>query len=98
MANDKQPMQANGKGMPPIDADDPPTADRPNMFEDSGQSGGGAYPNPYDRKGGNPEEKESFHGGQSIAGYHGDGQLGSEDVGETDNAPALTKEPVTELG
>jgi hypothetical protein len=56
MANDKQPMQADGKGMPPVDSDDPPTADRPDMFEDSGQSGGAAYPNPYDRKGGNPEE------------------------------------------
>jgi hypothetical protein len=53
------------------------------MGQNAGQSGGGPYPNPHTGK-----EGGGFHGGQSVMGYHGTGQLGSEDVGENDNAPA----------
>lgn len=51
--------------------------------ESTGESGGGAYPNPHKGK-----EDREFHGGQSVAGYFGNGQLGDEEVGETHNAPA----------
>ena len=51
--------------------------------ENTGESGGGAYPNPHTGK-----DKAGFHGGQSVAGYFGTGQLGDEEVGETHNAPA----------
>ena len=50
---------------------------------DSGESGGGPYPNPHTSK-----EEGGFDGGQTDAGYHGHGQLGSEHVGTNDNAPA----------
>ncbi|HEX8839502.1 MAG TPA: hypothetical protein VF750_03415 [Sphingomicrobium sp.] len=48
----------------------------------TGESGGGAYPNPHTGK-----EKGGFHGGQSDPGYFGKGQLGDKDVGENENAP-----------
>ena len=51
--------------------------------EGTGESGGGPYPNPHSGK-----DKGEFHGGQSVAGYHGTGQLGSDDVAENDNAVA----------
>ena len=49
----------------------------------TGESGGGSYPNPHTGK-----DKGSFHGGQSVAGYFGTGQLGDKETGETHNAPA----------
>lgn len=61
------------------------TAGRPEPEENAGQSGGGAYPNPHDEK---DKDEGGFHGGQSVAGYFGKGQLGDEDVGDTPNAPA----------
>lgn len=76
MADDKGPAEAANDR-------DPPSAGRPDMEENAGQSGGGAYPNPHSGK-----DEGDFHGGQSVMGYHGKGQLGSKDVGETDNAPA----------
>jgi hypothetical protein len=63
----------------------PPSAGRPEMDENAGQSGGGNYPNPHQGK-----DEGGFHGGQSDAGYHGKGQLGGDKVGETENA--VTKE------
>jgi hypothetical protein len=64
---------------------DPASAGRPDMEDNEGQSGGGAYPNPYDEDG-NPEEDRGFHGGQSIQGYFGDEQLGDKQLGENENA------------
>lgn len=87
MADEKEPMQASGKtggvGAEIADERDPPSADRPDMEENRGQSGGGAYPNPHDR-----QQHGGFHGGQSDQAYYGDGQLGSDKVGETHNAPS----------
>ena len=60
-------------------------ADMPGGLPNSGESGGGPYPNPHSGK---SERGDEFHGGQSVFGYHGDGQLGSESVAENDNAPA----------
>jgi hypothetical protein len=86
MADGKVPEPADGEGgigRDVAEEKNPASAGRPDMQQNQGQSGGGAYPNPYDGK-----EDADFHGGQSVMGYHGKGQLGSEDVGETDNAPA----------
>lgn len=47
----------------------------------SGESGGGAYPNPHDASGDDrdpPGAGLMGHGGQSEIGYHGPGQLGGE--------------------
>ena len=60
---------------------------------EGGESGGGSYPNPHT---GQSEEAadEGFgsHGGQSVMGYHGDGQLGDKkvDKGGNPNAGART--------
>jgi hypothetical protein len=86
MADEKEPMQADGTQADEADNKNRPTAGRPGMDANAGQSGGGAYPNPYNKEGGNPEEDEGFHGGQSIQGYFGDSQLGDEKEGENINA------------
>lgn len=85
MADDEDPMQADGTGgagAKVANDDDPASAGRPEMEDNAGQSGGGPYPNPHS------EDDADFHGGQSVMGYFGKGQLGSKDVGETSNAPA----------
>ena len=64
----KQPMQADGAGS---DADDgPEIASRQGG---TGESGGGAYPNPHTGKPGKKHGPASFlgHGGQSEIGYTG---------------------------
>jgi len=84
MADEKEPMQADGHGgigREVADEKSPASAGRPDMDENLGQSGGGAYPNPHQG-----EHGEGFHGGQSDPGYFGDGQLGSKKVGESHNA------------
>ena len=57
-----------------------------------GQAGGGAYPNPHSGKG---ETGGGFmgHGGQTEMPYHGGGQLGEQDVGGNENAPASKTKP-----
>ena len=84
MADDKEPMQADGKGgigEEVAEEKDPASAGRPDMEDNLGQSGGGAYPNPHQEK-----DDGGFHGGQSEAGYFGKGQLGSKQVGRNENA------------
>jgi len=86
MADDKEDMPADGSGTERAAPDENgELASRRDIGgqPNPGESGGGAYPNPHTGK-----EKPSFHGGQSVAGYFGTGQLGDEDVGETHNAPA----------
>jgi hypothetical protein len=48
----------------------------------TGESGGGAYPNPHSGK----EKPGNFKGGQSDQAYYGEGQLGEKDIGENENA------------
>jgi hypothetical protein len=88
MAEDKEVMPADGEGTKMTQADEGELSSRrdsdmPDGQPNTGESGGGPYPNPHSGK-----EKGGFHGGQSMMGYHGTGQLGSEKVGETHNAPA----------
>ena len=86
MIDEKKPMPADGSGTERGEPDgigevasrrDEHSADQMN----TGESGGGPYPNPHTGK-----SDPDFHGGQSEAGYYGAGQLGSDDVGENDNA------------
>jgi hypothetical protein len=90
MADDKVKMPADGSGTEMNKTDE--TGELSNRRDQDmagqganpGESGGGPYPNPHTGKGG----EGGFHGGQSVAGYFGKGQLGDKDVGETANAPA----------
>ena len=79
MADDKEPMQASGQqdgvGADIAEEKDPPSAGRPDMEHNSGQSGGGAYPNPHEGK-----SEGEFHGGQSEPRYFG------PDAAERENA------------
>jgi hypothetical protein len=86
MAEQKERMQANGLEADEADNKKRPAAGRPDMDANAGQSGGGAYPNPYSKEGGNPQEDRGFHGGQSIQGYFGGEQLGDKEEGEDLNA------------
>ena len=74
MADDKEPMQVDGTAAPGekvADEANPASSGRPDMQDNAGQSAGGAYPNPHDKKGGNPEDDRGFRGGQSVQGYCG---------------------------
>jgi hypothetical protein len=89
MVEDKKPMPVDGSGTDVNMADENGElasrrdADAAGDAPNAGESGGGAYPNPHSGK-----EEGSFHGGQSVAGYFGKGQLGGKDIGETENSPA----------
>jgi hypothetical protein len=81
MSDDKEPMQASGQGgvgAEIAEEKDPPSAGRPDMQDNAGQSGGGAYPHGH--------KPERFHGGQSDQAYYGDDQLGDKQLGENENA------------
>jgi hypothetical protein len=68
---------------------DPEETGKMNGRTGGGDSGGGAYPNPHTGKEGEGgREGYMGHGGQTEMPYHGSGQLGDQDVGGTDNAPA----------
>lgn len=90
MADEKEPMdpieQENaGRGL--ANEDEPPSAGRPAIGRNEGQSGGGHYPNPHDDPdNADPEGGFMGHGGESDMRYYGDGQLGSKKVGERHNA------------
>jgi hypothetical protein len=75
---DKQPMQADGAGTKPHVPDE--NGEVASRRHSSGESQGGAYPNPHTgKKGGH------FDGGQTERAYHGTGQLGEQKVGEQPN-------------
>ena len=76
---DKQPMQADGAGTKANASGQ--NKDVTETRKGSGESQGGAYPNPHTgKKGGH------FDGGQSERAYHGTGQLGEQKTGEQPNA------------
>ncbi len=73
---------------------DPAEVEKLNGRLGGGDSGGGAYPNPHSGKEGKGgREGYMGHGGQTEMPYHGTGQLGEQDVGGTDNAPAKKTSP-----
>ena len=86
MTEDSKPMPADGAGtertMP--DANGEVTSRRdsqmPGGLPNTGESGGGPYPNPHSGKGGKADGPDTFggHGGQTDIGYRG---------GESSNAP-----------
>lgn len=61
------------------DAEDP---------SESGESGGGAYPNPHTGKEGSGENGFLGHGGQTEMAYHGTGQPGPDAKDENPNSAA----------
>lgn len=86
MVSQKQPMQADGSGTEPSPADEHgELASRRGDAEQSGESGGGPYPNPHSRK---DQGRGNFKGGQSDQAYYGKGQLGDEQLDENENAPS----------
>ena len=82
MADGKEPMQASGAGgvgAEIAEEANPPSADRPDMKDNPGQSGGGPYPNPHEA-----EDEGKFHGGQSVQDYFGS-ERGAEDNAATED-------------
>lgn len=74
MTDDKLPMQADGSpSTGGVARDKRKMASRPDGVGQTGESGGGAYPNPHTGKGGNPDGPDSFmgHGGQTDIAYSG---------------------------
>jgi hypothetical protein len=55
---------------------------RPDGPAQTGESGGGPYPNPHSGK----DKSGSFKGGQSDQAYYGGGQLGEKELSENPNA------------
>ena len=89
MADEKEPMQADGSELRKdiANENDTPSAGRPDMEDNAGDSGGGPYPSPHDDADkADPEDGFMGHGGQSDMRYFGNGQLGGEEVGESHNA------------
>ncbi|WP_205480754.1 hypothetical protein [Sphingomonas arenae] len=91
----KQPMQADGGATRREMADENGELasrrddDQAGGLQNTGESGGGAYPNPHTGKGDNPDGPDKFggHGGQTRIDYHGGGQLGEEQPTGTPNSP-----------
>lgn len=90
MTDEKEPMQASGSGgvgAEIAEEETPPSAGRPDMGHNRGESGGGAYPSPHnDPENAKPEDRFMGHGGQSEMRYYGDGEPGSDSIAEADNA------------
>ena len=80
MSDEKEKMQASGAdgtGREVAEERDSASAGRPDMQDNAGQSGGGAYPNPHnDPDNADPENNFMGHGGQSDMGGMGDGDEG----------------------
>lgn len=69
----------------PRDDEPDAIASRPMTPGQTGESGGGPYPNQRDD---NYPDAHDFKGGQSDQAYYGDGQLGDEQLEENENAPS----------
>jgi hypothetical protein len=65
--------------------------DKHNGRQGGGDSGGGAYPNSHTGKEGQAKEGFTGSGGQTEMPYHGPGQLGEEETGDSPNAPVKGK-------
>jgi hypothetical protein len=73
---------------------DPENVEKMNGRTGGGDSGGGAYPNPHTGKEGKGDREGYMgHGGQTEMPYHGSGQLGDQDTGGNENAPAGKTKP-----
>ena len=104
MNEDKKPMPVDGSGTEMNKPDEigetasRRDADMAGGLPNTGESGGGPYPNPYDDadrakragegNGDSEDDRKGFHGGQSVAGYFGKGQLGDKKLDDTQNAQA----------
>lgn len=67
-----------------------PDMESPSGRSGGGESGGGAYPNPH--RGKKPDNGGYMgHGGQTEQPYHGGGQLGERDVGNSENVNSTTR-------
>ena len=81
MADEKEAMEAGGTtkeiGRDIAEERDPPSSGRPDMEDNRGQSGGGAYPNPHNNPANaDPENTFMGHGGESDMGGMGDSDSG----------------------
>ena len=89
--SEKHPVQASGN-RDAIVRDDGVSV--PHGRSSPGESGGGSYPNPcHGKKRKGWLARFLGHGGQSVIGYHGTGQLGKDVVDEQSGArEAATKD------
>ena len=88
MADEKHKMQADGSGTklsPPDQHGE--LASRRGGGEQTGESGGGPYPNPHSGKQA-AGKRGDIKGGQSDQSYYGSGQLGDERLADQENAPS----------
>ncbi len=90
MTDDKKKMPADGSGTEASPTDQHgELASRRGGPEQTGESGGGPYPNPHSGKQGKKTGK--FKGGQSDQAYYGAGQLGEEKLADNENAPSTQR-------
>ena len=81
----KVPMPASGQNSPKLHSDGVSNVDT-HGCNGSGESGGGAYPNPHTGK----EERGEgggFEGGQSVKGYYGSGVLDGKEAASRPSEP-----------
>ncbi len=91
MEKQKHKMPADGSGTsfsPPDQHGE--LASRRGGAEQTGESGGGPYPNPHTGKQDRGKSGD-FKGGQSDQTYYGPEQLGDERLGQPENAPSTRK-------
>ena len=84
MPVEKEPMEASGTtdsaGREIAEEFDPPSSGRPDMADNRGQSGGGAYPTPHNNPANaDPENTFMGHGGESDMGGMGDSDSGPDE-------------------
>jgi hypothetical protein len=81
MADENEPMQADGTDVDSAEhKKNPPSAGRPDMNSNAGESGGGAYPSPHnDPANADPQNTFLGHGGESDMGGMGDSDEGPDE-------------------